>query len=340
MGKQILITGISGFIARQTAMLALNSGFQVRGTVRDLKKGERVTHSLAASGCNVGNLSLVEANLTHDDGWQEAVNGCDGVMHIASPFPMTQARDRFALVPEAEGGTLRVLKAAKKAGVKRIILTSSMVAVMYREGRGAVETMTENDWTDVNWKALGAYHVSKTQAEKAAWDFMDETKARHQLITINPGLVLGRLMDNDFGTSVEMVRMFMKGRYPAVPPLSLPVVDVRDVALMHLRAFERPETAGRRLLASAGSLTMAQLVQIIREIVPEHASKCPKRELPACLVRLLAKFDRNLAAVLPDIGTRVEVDMKPIEELLGMVFRSPREAVEQTALSLVQRKLV
>ena len=222
MAGTVLITGISGFIARHVALSALAAGYKVRGTVRSLEKGDKVAVSLARHGVDPARLEFVAADLTRDTGWDKAVEGCNAVLHVASPFPMTQPRDRNALTPAARDGALRVLKAAHAAGVGRVVMTSSMVAVMYRPGRGAEEVFGEQDWTDVNWDPLSAYVVSKTEAERAAWDYMESVGATNRFTTVNPGLVAGPLLDKDIGTSVELFRMMMVGRYPAIPPGCVP----------------------------------------------------------------------------------------------------------------------
>ena len=340
MAGTVLITGISGFIARHVALAALNAGFKVRGTVRSLEKGDKVAVSLARHGVDPARLEFVAADLQEDAGWDKAVEGCDAVLHVASPFPMTQPRDRHALTPAARDGALRVLRAVHTAGVGRVVMTSSMVAVMYRPGRGREEVFGEQDWTDVNWGPLSAYVVSKTEAERAAWNYMERVGATESLTTVNPGLVVGPLLDKDIGTSIELFRMMMAGRYPAIPPVAFPTVDVRDVAHMHVEALARPDTGGRRLLASGGTQSLKELLSVVRETVPENSRKIPSMEVPAFMVRLLSGFDRNLAAVIPDLGTRPIADTSYVEALLGMTFRTPAEAIGQTARSLVALKMV
>ncbi len=335
MADTILVTGLSGFIAKHVALALLAKGYAVRGTVRSAAKGASVIDALAAAGGDRARLSLVEADLDGDKGWREAAGGVAGVIHVASPFPIEQPRDRNALVPAARGGALRVIDAALDAGVSRIVMTSSMAAMMYRPGRAPEFPVTENDWTDVDWRALSAYIVSKTEAERAAWARVEERGARGRLAVVNPGFVLGPTIDKEFGTSLAVLDLFFKGAYPAVPPVSYPIVDVRDAAAVHVAAMERAEAGGRRLIASADSLSMKDIAAILREVSPAHAKKLPASELPAPLVRLLAVFDRRLASLTPDLGSVPRAQSAYVTELTGVPFRSAREAVEAGARSVI-----
>lgn len=336
MADVVLVTGLSGFIARHVALAFLAKGYSVRGTARSAAKAKKTVDALAAKGADPARLSVVEADLESDRGWKEAVAGVAGVMHLASPFPLEGPADRDALTPAAKGGALRVVDAALDAGVPRIVLTSSMVAVMYRPGRPPEMTFTEKDWTDLSWPLLSAYVVSKTEAEKAAWARVAERGARERFTTINPGFVLGPALDRDFGASIELIRLLLKGAYPAVPPVAFPVVDVRDLAALHVAAFEKPATGGRRLLATAGPLSLKEVGAILRKADPERARRVPTLELPRPLVGLMARFDRRLAGALQDVGCRPSVDVGYVEALTGVRFRSPAEAVEATMRSLVE----
>lgn len=336
MAQRILVTGISGFIAKHVAFQLLQKGYEVRGTIRALNKAEQVRRSLLGAGADIAGLTFASADLTKNDGWEDAAKDCSGVMHIASPFPIAQPRNRNALTPAARDGALRVLRAAKNA--TRIIMTSSMAAMMYRPNRPPVMTVTEDDWTDVHWSALSAYVVSKTEAEKAAWDTATQEGFRHRLATVNPGLVLGPALDDDIGASLDVIRLFLKGSYPAMPPVSFPIVDVRDVAELHIRAFETPDAAGRRLIAAADTLSMQQIGAILRDAFPKRTRKIPARVLPAGLVRLLALFDRNLASVLPDLGTTPHGETGYVASLTGQTFRTAKEAVTEAGRSLERIK--
>ncbi|WP_425408824.1 SDR family oxidoreductase [Hyphococcus sp.] len=338
MPKQVLVTGISGFIAKHAALELLKRGYEVRGTIRALNKAEQVKASLAEAGGDIARLSFASADLTRDEGWAEAVEGCEGVMHVASPFPLSQPSDRDALTPAARGGVLRVLNAAGKA--ERIILTSSMVAMMYCPDRPKSFPVTENDWTDLSWSALSAYQVSKTKAEKAAWDAAVEGGYKHRLTTVNPGFVLGPPLDDDIGASLEVIRMLMTGAYPALPPASFPIIDVRDLAAIHVKALENPETGGRRLIAAGETLSLRDIAEILRNAFPDRAKSIPVRTLPAWLVRVAANFDRNLAAVIPDLNAVPQAQSDYVKGLTGVAFRPARDAVIDAARALERIKMI
>jgi dihydroflavonol-4-reductase len=334
MAKRILVTGVSGFIAKHVALLLLQQGYSVCGTIRSLNKAGEVKRALDVAGADTSRLSFAAADLTVDDGWDEAAKGCDGIMHIASPLPVAQPRDRDALTPAARDGALRVIRAGRSAS--RIIMTSSMAAMMYRPNRPPVVTVSENDWTDIDWRALSAYVVSKTAAERAAWDLAVAGGFKHRLTTVNPGLVLGPPLDDDIGASLDLIKMLMTGAYPAVPPAAFPIVDVRDVAAVHVNALEAPETGGRRLIAVAESLSLKAVAETLREAFPERARKIPARVLPAWLVRVLAVADRNLASVLPDLGVEPRADAAYVTALTGVKFRPAREAIIDAGRALAR----
>ncbi len=252
MSELVLLTGISGFIAKHVALELLRQGYQVRGTVRQKAAGDAVTATLRAAGADTTGLSFIEADLTKDDGWQEAAKGCRYVQHLASPFPLKQPKEREGLIPMAVGGTARVLDAALRAGAERVVLTSSIVSMMYRAGRAGDLPLRESDWTDTDWPGANPYAISKTRAEQEAWRIMRAAGAETRLAVVNPGLVLGPLLDRDFGTSVNVIKLMLDGKYPAIPPINFPVVDVRDLALVHVRAMTLAEAGGRRLLSAGG----------------------------------------------------------------------------------------
>ncbi|GJL91405.1 NAD-dependent epimerase/dehydratase family protein [Hyphococcus sp.] len=338
MTEKILVTGVSGFIAKHVALLLLQRGYEVRGTIRTLNKAIQVKKSLEESGANVSKLSFVAADLLSDEGWDEAAKGCNGVLHLASPLPTSQPRDRHALTPAARDGALRVIKAAQKAD--RIIMTSSIAAMMYRANRPPIMQVKEVDWTDIDWPPLSPYVVSKTAAETEAWDMAIGGGFKHRLTTINPSLVLGPPLDDDIGASLDLVRLFLKGAYPAVPPASFPIVDVRDVAEAHVRALETPETGGRRLIASADTLSLKAVGDVLRDAYPDRARKIPSRVLPVWLVRILAQFDRSLASVTPDLDSVPIADSSYVTALTGVQFRPAREAILASAAALDRLKMI
>ncbi len=340
MVDQVLVTGISGFIAKRVALDLLNNGYAVRGTVRSLATGEQVRASLASAGADVARLSFIAADLLSDGGWADAVKGCRYVQHIASPFPMQVPKDREALVPAARGGALRVVDHALKAGVERIVLTSSTVAMMYRANRPSEFHFSENDWSDPEWSKASAYIVSKTRAELAAWEFMKARGAEKKLVVVNPGFVLGPALDKDIGTSLQTLELFLKRVYPAIPQTAFPTVDVRDLSQLHITAMTESAVAGRRLLGSSDTLSMPEMAAILRAELGTAARHVPKMVLPDFVIRVMGLFDPTMGNILADIGVKPVADAAYVTSLTGVRFRPAREAVVAAGKSLVKLGIV
>jgi dihydroflavonol-4-reductase len=335
----VLITGISGFIAKHCALEMLNAGYPVRGTVRSLQRSTRVRDTLAQH-TDTSRLEFAEADLESDAAWTEALAGCAHVLHLASPFPIKQPKDEQVLIRPAVQGTLRVLRAASAAGIERLVHTSSMVAVMYGHPHERTAPFTEADWTRVNSPGVTPYAKSKTLAEQAARDFMKHDRSGMHYSSVNPGFVLGPTLDQDIGTSAEIIRMFLRGKYPGAPRLSLPCVDVRDVARMHRLALETNAPSGGRYLCTAGSVWMIDIARAIRTQLGEAARKVPSRVLPDWVVKLVGFFDATARQSIPDLGREFKVDNAQTREALGMTFIPVADAAAATARSLVDLKLI
>ena len=335
----VLITGISGFIAKHCAVEMLNAGYGVRGTVRSMQKVGDVTASIARHA-DVGRLEFAAADLDSDDGWSRAVAGCEFVLHVASPFPARQPKDERELIRPAVEGTLRVLRAAAAANVGRFVQTSSTAAVFYGHPRERTAPFTEDDWTDARHPSVTAYSRSKTLAERAARDFMAQERPALHYSSVNPGLVLGPALDRDIGTSAAIVQMFLKGKYPGAPRMSIAVVDVRDVARMHRLALETRAPSGGRYLGSAGTLWMIDIARALRQHLGDSARKVPTRELPDWAVRLAALYDPGARLAVPELGKLVPVDTSRTRRELGMEFIPADEAVAAMGRSLIELKLV
>jgi len=335
----VLVTGISGFIAKHCAAELLNAGYGVRGTVRSSGREEQVRETLARQA-DVARLGFAKADLESDTGWDEAVAGCPMVLHVASPFPVQQPRDDDELIRPAVQGTLRVLRAAVRTGVRRLVQTSSMVAVMYGHPPSRSAPYTESDWTVVETPGVTAYAKSKTLAERAARDFVKADAPDLHYSSVNPGVVLGPVLDRDVGASAEIVQMMLAGKYPGAPRLSFPAVDVRDVARMHRLALETQAPSGGRYLCTSETLWLIDVARAIRESVGEPARKVPRRELPDWLVRLASMFDANTRPYVPDLGREVPVDDSQTRRILGMSYIPAREAAVAMARSLLELKLV
>lgn len=335
MTETVLLTGISGFIAKHVAAKFLNAGYAVRGSVRRLDRADEVRAALApvVSAEAMARLSFVALDLEADAGWQDAMAGISALVHTASPFPIVQPKDEAVLIRPAVEGTLRALRAAKAAGVNRVVLTSSTAAVM---DSGKAGLQDETDWCDAEAADTSAYSKSKTLAERAAWDYAGANGLA--LTTINPGFVMGPPLDQHYGSSIGVVARILRGKDPMMPDISFPVVDVRDVAEMHLRAVQRPETAGKRFLAVAGTLTMPEMGRDLKRAYP--ARRIPTRVAPKFLLRLLALFDPQIKAALPAVGVAHRLSNARARADMAMNFISPEGALRASAAWLIEHKEV
>lgn len=336
MSDRVLVTGISGFIASHTAEKLLSQGYRLRGTVRDKTKGETIRRALLdKTGADGERLELVEANLAFDTGWQDAVKDCRYIQHIASPLPVDPPSEREALVPEARAGAQRVLENGFSAGAERIVMTSSIAAMIGQPGRKKVFRFGENDWSDPEWKPLPAYPVSKTRAELSAWAYVETQGLKEKLTTINPGLVFGPDLYDNGSASLQVISALMNGDFPRAPKVSMPVVDVRDVAAIHVGAMTSKDAAGRRLIAASNTLSFAEIADILRDAYPE-AKKIPKGEMPNFVLKIFANFDERVKTILSDLGIRHEADAAYVTNLTQVLPRPAKEAVLAAAESLIK----
>lgn len=339
MPDTVLVTGLSGFIGSHIAKRLLDQGYAVRGTVRNKAKGARIVDALAADGADVSQLDLVEADLGKDAGWAEAVDGCRFIQHVASPFPMEAPDDREALVPEARAGAQRVLEHGLSAGVERIVMTSSMVAMMGQKGRPKNMVLNEDDWSDPDWKPLTAYPVSKTRAELSAWAYARAQKMESKLVTVCPGIVFGPDPYKNGGASLALIKAMFDGDFPRVPKVAYPIVDVRDCAAIHVKAMTAKEAGGRRLMAGGNTLWFDEIAKTLRGEYPE-AKKLPKGEFPNFMVRIVGLFDDRVKGILPDLGTFHQADATYVSTITQVVPRPAREALKASAESLIANGMV
>ncbi|MFT4798531.1 MAG: dihydroflavonol-4-reductase [Candidatus Azotimanducaceae bacterium] len=334
---KVLITGASGFIGSHTVLEFLNNGYEVRGTIRNLAKTDDLKTMLAKHTEHIENLEFVAATLTEADGWTDAVAGCDGVIHIASPVPVEQPKDPEELIKPAREGALNVLKAAQAAGIKRVVLTSSVAAVS-GNSKGDSAPHTADDWTDINHPTANPYAMSKTLAEQAAWDFVKQHDSM-ELVTIQPAMVLGPALEADYGSSLEVIYVLMTGKYPMLPHMGFGIVDVRDVAHLHRIGFEHADAAGQRLLCTNGFRWFKDVSAHIASEFPAFAKKLSSRELPNFVIKILALFDPVMAFTVKSLGKQVVYDCSPAKAL-GWKPRSPEDAIKDGAKSLVDLGVV
>lgn len=337
--KLILITGISGFIAKHCAVELLRHGYKVRGTLRDLAKADEVRATIAKNAGGA-EIEFVEADLGSDKGWDKASKGVHGVLHVASPFPVAQPRDENVLIRPAVDGTMRVLKAAIAAGAARFVQTSSSVAVMYGHSIDRTAPFTEDDWSNLEGPGISAYAKSKTLAEQAARGFIAEMKPDLHYSTVNPGFVLGPLLDRDMGTSGEVIQMFLRGKYPGCPKLSFATVDVRDVAKMHRLALETAEPGGGRYIGVSETAWFIEMMRPIKAKLGDRARKVPSRELPNFMIKLIGMFDPAARGIVPELGHFMKVDNSRTRKALAMEFIPVSESAPAMAQSLVDHGLV
>lgn len=339
MAKLVLVTGISGFIAKHCAVELLKNGYEVRGTLRDLKKSEAIKTTLAKH-CDISKLSFVDADLNADAGWHDAMVGVWGVAHLASPFPLSQPKNEQELIKPAVEGTLRVLKAAIANNVQRFVQTSSIAAIMEGHPRDRTTPYTEADWTVVNGPGVNAYSKSKTLSEQAGRDYMATAKSTMHYSSVNPGFVLGPMLDTDIGSSAEVILMFMKGKYPGSPRLSFPTVDVRDIAVMHRLALETNEASGGRYMGCAETSWFVDMMRPIKAQLGQQARKVPSAQVPDFIMRIIALFDPAARSVVSGLGHESKFDNSQTRKALNVSFRPITESAPAMAKSLVDLGLV
>ncbi|HTV95039.1 MAG TPA: aldehyde reductase [Steroidobacteraceae bacterium] len=329
----VLVTGGSGFIAGHCILKLAAAGHRVRTTVRSRARATEVRDLLGDGGRD---LSFVVADLGDDAGWAAAVQGADYVLHVASPFPPLAPRQERELIEPAREGTLRVLRAARDARVKRVVLTSSFAAIGY--GHGPRQTpFDETCWSNLDGP-MSAYARSKTLAERAAWTFLEEQAGAMELSVVNPVAVLGPAWGPNLSASIRLIERMLKGGMPGAPRLYFGVVDVRDVADLHLLAMLHPAARAQRFLAAAGEfMSLLEIAQVLRGRLGAAANRAPTRELPNWLLRLVALCSKTVRELLPELGKIKNATHLKAERLLGWKPRSNEESIVAAAQSLLQR---
>lgn len=336
MAGTVFVSGGSGYIAGFLIRQLVAEGWMVHTSIRSLSKEAAVRESL---GVDNTRLKFFAADLTSDAGWAEAMAGCSHVAHVASPLPTDAPKHEDELIVPARDGALRALKAAKAAGIKRFVMTSSMAAIAYGHGPGK-SVFTEADWTDPTSPDAYAYVRSKTIAERAARDWVAAEGGDMEFVTVNPSLVLGPLQSGDFSTSLEAIKKLLEGSMPGMPNLGFGIVDVRDVADMHVRCLTAPDMAGERFICSGPFLMMDEVAAILRMGLGPQARKVPKIKLPNWLVRIAARFDPVISQVIGELGKRRESPPVHAREVLGWVPRPVDDSILDTARDMIRLGIV
>ncbi|WP_370176854.1 NAD-dependent epimerase/dehydratase family protein [Alteriqipengyuania sp.] len=337
MAQTILVTGGTGYIGGEVIDQLLAKGHTVHTTVRNVAKGEpRLRGRWAEAG---ERLKVFQADLMDDAGWAEASAGCDAIAHVASPFPMEVPNDPQVLIKPAREGTLRALKFAHEAGVQRFVQTSSAAAIAY--GHRGQENFDESDWTNLDADPP-PYIQSKTIAERAARDWVAETAPGMVFCSVNPVGVFGPVYDADLSTSVELVQKVIDGSIPMAPNMGIGVVDVRDVAKIHVLALEAPAETVRngRFAASAQFMWIMEMADMLRQRAPDLAKKTPTRRMPDFLVRILALFMPEMKQVKGELGNVRDVSGAHAEKTFGFTYIPAGQTIEDTARSLIEKGIV
>lgn len=339
--NKILLTGANGYIGRHILLELLNQGYQVCASVRSLDKTSEVIDALRAHVTDANllssHLSFVKLSLDEDAGWSDAMKEIDVLIHSASPFPLVIPADEEKLIRPAVDGTLRALRAAKDAGIKRVILTSSNAAVFARDlPKGATE-FDETMWTDINHPiGRAAYRRSKTLAELAAWDFIKNQAPEIALTVINPTLVIGKPLDTNFGSSMAIIDQLIQGTKRMLPDLRVGIVDVKDVAKMHVDSIKISETRGERILATSETRSLVQIAKIIK--LQNPSLKIITRQAPTFLLRFFAIFNKKQRPGLLLVGRPNLISNAKAKRLFKMSFISPETSVIETAQFLISKR--
>jgi dihydroflavonol-4-reductase len=338
--ERVLVTGGSGYIASFCIVQLVNEGVHVRTTVRSLAREADVRAAIGALATADERLQIVVADLNADVGWREACVDCAAVLHVASPLPSNNPKDDDELVKPARDGALRVLAAARDAGVKRVVMTSSTAAVTYGYG-SRTRPYTEADWSDpANRADSSAYERSKMIAERAAWEWHARECGQLELVTICPGAVIGPVLGRDFSASIDIVKKLIDGSLPGLPRFGWPLVDVRDIADLHIRAMGAPQAAGQRYIGAGPFYWMGDIARILRERVPEIARKVPTCSLPSWLVRISSVFDPVVRGRLFELDKERAVCADKAKSQLGWAPRSNEDAIIATVKGLIEQGIV
>ncbi len=334
--ETVLVTGGTGFVGLHAILQLLQKGYNVKTTVRDLNRKSEVLEALKDIA-TPDNLQFIKADLTKDDNWEQATANCTYVLHVASPMTAHTPKDENEIIRPAVDGTLRVLKAAKKAGVKRVVITSNFGAVGYSH-KDPNTVITEQEWTNPNQKGLPLYHRSKVLAERAAWDFMRDEGGDMELTVMNPVFILGPSLGPDLSGSFHMLELLLNGSMKAVPNINFNIIDVRDVADLHIRAMINPDAKGQRFIGMAGgTLSLPQMAALLKQKLPAISQKVSTRTLPDWVIRIAALFNAQAKAAASMLGVIRNVSNEKAKRILHwQPIASNEEAVIAAADSMIK----
>lgn len=338
-GQMVLVTGGAGFIAIHCILKLLKEGYRVRATLRDLSRKEAVRAMLREGGVNAGDqLTFIKTDLSSDENWNEAVKDCAYVMHVASPTPKLNFKHEDEMIVPARDGVLRVLRASKAAGVKRVVLTSAIGAIVYGHPKQTAP-YDETVWTDTTHAP--AYQKSKTLAEKAAWEFMKQSGGDMELAVVNPAAVMGPVLGPDYSHSIYLIKNLLTGKMAGCPKINACFVDVRDVADLHFLAMVDPRAKGERFIATGGeSIWLVEVAKILKTNLGSKADKVKARQLPNTILRIAALKDPMVKSMIPLLGIPMNLTSAKAINLLGWSPRTPEEAIVATAESLIRLNLL
>lgn len=333
----VLVTGGNGFLAQHCIIQLLQKGYNVRTTIRSIQKRQELINLLAEAGVkDFQDLDFVQADLTSDKNWEQAVFGCDYVLHVASPIGLAIPKDENEMIRPAVDGTLRVLKAARDAGVKRTVMTSNFGAVGYSH-KDPTTLITEESWTDPNEKGLTAYNKSKILAERAAWAFMKKEGGEMEFSVINPVGIFGPYFGGKLSGGFDLLKRVLDGSMKSIPNMTISAVDVRDLADLHIRAMINPKAKGERFLALAGGvLTLPDIAAFLKSKLGEDGNKISTKTLPNWIVRLAGLFSPIAKAVAPQLGKYRNASNEKARTILGWQPRTDEEALLASANSIIK----
>lgn len=337
--KKVLLTGVTGFLGSHTTIQLLNKGFNVIGTLRSKDRISSIRETIGKYSPNINNLTFAEADLSVEEIWLDLTKDVDYVLHIASPFPRELPKHENDLIEPAKRGTLNILKAATANSVKRVVMVSALGAITYGKTKEELSgVFDEEDWTDEsNLKDTTAYYRSKTIAEKAAWDYLDEKESKLEFTTICPAAILGPIIDNDYGTSANIIIGLLNGSLPALPKIEFDIVDVRSVADLLVKAMEMSQAANNRYIASAGHYNYKEIAQILKQEYPERT--IPTFVLPDFITKIFSIFQPLLKPVLlENVKRKIDSSKAGIE--LHWQPLSAKEAILSCAQSVLENKIV